>query len=50
MRHNRVAGALRRDALMLGVSVGTISKATGIDRWFVNEIKKIVDMENEIAK
>jgi carbamoyl-phosphate synthase large subunit len=39
-----------KDALMLGVSVGTISKATGIDRWFINEVRKIVDMENEIAK
>ena len=39
-----------KDALMLGVSVGTISKATGIDRWFINEIRKIVDHENEIAK
>jgi carbamoyl-phosphate synthase large subunit len=39
-----------KDALMLGVSVGTISKATGIDRWFINEVKKIADMEHEIAK
>jgi carbamoyl-phosphate synthase large subunit len=39
-----------KDALMDGVSVSTISKATGIDRWFINEIKKIVDMEKEIAK
>ncbi|WP_276479897.1 carbamoyl-phosphate synthase large subunit [Paraflavitalea pollutisoli] len=39
-----------KDALTLGVSVGTISKATGIDRWFVNEILKIVNMEKEIAK
>lgn len=39
-----------KDALMLGVSIGTISKATGIDRWFVNEVKKIVDLEKEIAK
>jgi carbamoyl-phosphate synthase large subunit len=39
-----------KDALMLGVSVGTISKATGIDRWFVNEIQKIVNTEKEIAK
>ncbi|WP_315824927.1 hypothetical protein [Paraflavitalea speifideaquila] len=39
-----------KDALTLGVSVGTISKATGIDRWFVNEIQKIVNMEKEIAK
>jgi carbamoyl-phosphate synthase large subunit len=39
-----------KDALTLGVSVNTISKATGIDRWFVNEVKKIVDLEKEIAK
>ncbi|WP_205509517.1 carbamoyl-phosphate synthase large subunit [Longitalea arenae] len=39
-----------KDALMGGVSVGTIAKATGIDRWFINEIKKIVDLEKEIAK
>jgi carbamoyl-phosphate synthase large subunit len=39
-----------KDALMDGVSVGTISKATGIDRWFINEIKKIVDIEKEIEK
>ena len=39
-----------KDALMLGVSIGTISKATGIDRWFVNEVRKIVDLEKEIAK
>lgn len=39
-----------KDALMDGISVGTISKATGIDRWFVNEIQKIVDTEKEIAK
>ncbi len=39
-----------KDALMQGVSVGTISKATGIDRWFVNEVNKIVELEKEIAK
>lgn len=40
-----------KDALMAGISVGTISKATnGIDRWFLNEIKKICDLEKEIAK
>lgn len=38
-----------KDALMLGVSVGTISRTTGIDKWFINEIKKIVDVEKEIA-
>ncbi|RYZ78031.1 MAG: carbamoyl-phosphate synthase large subunit, partial [Proteobacteria bacterium] len=40
-----------KDALMAGISVGTISKATnGIDRWFLYEIQKIVDMEKELAK
>jgi carbamoyl-phosphate synthase large subunit len=39
-----------KDALMVGVSIGTISKVTGIDRWFVNEVRKIVDLEKEIAK
>jgi carbamoyl-phosphate synthase large subunit len=39
-----------KDALMLGVSVNTISKATGIDKWFVNEIRKIVDMEKTISR
>ena len=40
-----------KDALMAGISVGTISKATnGIDRWFLYEIQKIVDMEKVLAK
>ena len=39
-----------KDALMQGVSVSTLQKATGIDKWFLNEIKKIVDLEKEIAK
>jgi carbamoyl-phosphate synthase large subunit len=39
-----------KDALMLNVSVGTIAKATGIDRWFINEVQKIVDIEKQIAK
>lgn len=40
-----------KDALMLGVSINTIVKATnGIDRWFLFEIQKIVNMEKEIAK
>src|SRR6478672_11723161 len=39
-----------KDALMVGVSIGTISKVTGIDRWFVNEVRKIVDLEKEITK
>jgi carbamoyl-phosphate synthase large subunit len=40
-----------KDALMAGLSVGTISKATnGIDRWFLYEIQKICRIEKEIAK
>jgi carbamoyl-phosphate synthase large subunit len=39
-----------KDALMLGVSVNTVAKATLIDKWFINEIRKIVDMEKEIVK
>jgi len=40
-----------KDALMAGISVGTISKATnGIDRWFIYEIQKIVNLEKEISK
>ncbi len=40
-----------KDALMAGISVGTISKATnGIDRWFLYEIQKIVNLEKEITK
>ncbi|MBM3431500.1 MAG: carbamoyl-phosphate synthase large subunit [Bacteroidetes bacterium] len=39
-----------KDALMAGISVGTISKAThGIDRWFLFEIQKIVQIEKELA-
>ena len=40
-----------KDALMAGISVGTISKATnGIDRWFLYEIQKICNMEKELQK
>ncbi|HTE26155.1 carbamoyl-phosphate synthase large subunit [Flavitalea sp.] len=40
-----------KDALMAGVSVNSISKATnGIDRWFLYEIQKICTMEKEIIK
>ncbi len=39
-----------KDALMLGVSVKTISQATGIDRWFLYEIQKICTTEKEIKK
>jgi carbamoyl-phosphate synthase large subunit len=39
-----------KDALMMGVSVNTISKATGIDRWFIYEIQKICNLEKEVGK
>jgi carbamoyl-phosphate synthase large subunit len=40
-----------KDALMMGVSVNTISKATnGIDRWFLYEIQKICNLEIQIGK
>jgi carbamoyl-phosphate synthase large subunit len=40
-----------KDALMLGVSVSTIVKATnGIDRWFIYEIQKIVEMEKKLMQ
>src|SRR3982075_3262250 len=40
-----------KDALMAGISVGTISKATnGIDRWFLYEIQKICNMEKDLGK
>jgi carbamoyl-phosphate synthase large subunit len=39
-----------KDALMMGISVKTICQATRIDRWFIYEIQKIVDIEKEIAK
>ncbi|MDR0793725.1 MAG: carbamoyl-phosphate synthase large subunit [Chitinophagaceae bacterium] len=39
-----------KDALMQGVTVKTIVQATGIDRWFIYQIQKLVTIEKEIAK
>ena len=39
-----------KDALMLGISVNTIAKSTGIDRWFLYEIQKICNIEKELEK
>ncbi|HPG10240.1 MAG TPA: carbamoyl-phosphate synthase large subunit [Chitinophagaceae bacterium] len=40
-----------KDALMAGISVGSISKTTnGIDRWFLYEIQKICNIEKEVEK
>jgi carbamoyl-phosphate synthase large subunit len=38
-----------KDALMIGVSVKRICESTGIDRWFIYQIQKIVNCEKEIA-
>ena len=38
-----------KDALMLGISVNTIAKATKIDRWFIYEIQKICNIEKELS-
>ena len=39
-----------KDALMLGISVNTIAKATYIDKWFLYEIQKICIIEKEMEK
>jgi carbamoyl-phosphate synthase large subunit len=39
-----------KDALMMGVSVKTIVQATLIDRWFIYEIQKLVEIEKQLAK
>ena len=39
-----------KDALMAGISVSTISKATnGIDRWFLSEIQKLCVIEKKLS-
>jgi carbamoyl-phosphate synthase large subunit len=38
-----------KDALMLGITVNTVARATGIDRWFLYEIQKICNIEKELS-
>ncbi len=38
-----------KDALMAGSTVKSIGQATGIDRWFLNQILQICNIEKEIA-
>ncbi len=38
-----------KDALMIGVSVKRICESTGIDRWFIYQIQKIVNIEKALA-
>jgi carbamoyl-phosphate synthase large subunit len=39
-----------RDAFMLGIGLKTIQKATKIDKWFLEQIEKLVVLEREIGK
>jgi carbamoyl-phosphate synthase large subunit len=39
-----------KDALMIGVSVKRICESTGIDRWFIYQIQKIVNCEKALAE
>ena len=39
-----------KDALRLGVPRKTIQKLTKIDPWFINQIKRLVDLDNEVQK
>ncbi|MEY2917285.1 MAG: carbamoyl-phosphate synthase large subunit, partial [Bacteroidota bacterium] len=39
-----------KDALMAGASIKRICESTKIDRWFIYQIQKICNCENEIAK
>ncbi|HKK77146.1 MAG TPA: carbamoyl-phosphate synthase large subunit [Saprospiraceae bacterium] len=39
-----------KDALRLGVPSKTVQKLTRIDPWFIKQIKRLVDMEKDMAK
>ena len=38
------------DALSLGVPIESVRKATKIDRWFLNQIADVVNLENELRR
>ena len=38
-----------KDALMQGSTIKSIAQATGIDRWFLYQIRELCDIEKEIA-
>ena len=38
------------DALSLGVPIESVRKATKIDRWFLNQIQELVNLENELRR
>ena len=39
-----------KDALRLGIPAKTVRKMTGIDKWFVGEIKKLVKLEDRLMR
>lgn len=39
-----------KDALRLGVPVKSVQKLTKIDPWFIKQIKRLVDLEQEVIK
>ncbi len=39
-----------RDAIRLGIPTKTVHKMTGIDPWFIGEIKKLVKLEDRLLK
>ncbi|WP_236974698.1 carbamoyl-phosphate synthase large subunit [Membranihabitans maritimus] len=39
-----------KDALRLGVPISTIHRLTGMDPWFLNEIKKLVKLEQRLMQ
>ena len=39
-----------KDALRLGIPGKTVQKMTGIDSWFIHEIKKLVKMEDQLQR
>ncbi len=39
-----------KDALRLGVPAKTVHKLTGIDPWFINQIKRLVKMEERLIR
>ncbi len=39
-----------KDALRLGIPSKTVQKMTGIDPWFIQEIKKLVKMEEQLLR
>ena len=39
-----------KDALILGVTINTLFKLTQIDKWFLNQVNTIVNIEKELAE